>query len=256
MDLQQYNRNAWNHLVENDCEWTRPVSAEKIRAAKAGTWDVILTGHKPVPKSWFPPLQGLRILGLASGGGQQGPVLAAAGAEVTIVDNSDQQLAQDRKVADRDHLQIHTLLGDMTRLEAIADESFDLVFNPCSVCFVEDVRAVWREAFRVLVPGGKLLTGFLNPAVHIFDETKAEQGELEVRHSVPYSDRDCLTPEEQAALRAKNEPFMFGHTLTTLIGGQIEAGFRIMAMYEDIWEGRALSKYMPSYIATQALKPE
>lgn len=255
MEILDYNRKAWDGLVKAGNEWTQPVTTEKTTAAKNGTWDILLTGHKFVPKAWFPPLKGLRVLGLASGGGQQGPILAAVGADITVFDNSDQQLAQDQKVAKRDGLQIKTMQGDMTRLEAIEDESFDMVFNPCSVSFVEDVRQVWAEAYRVLVPGGTLLTGFLNPAIHIFDENKALKGELEVRHKQPYSDRDSLTEDELAELRKQNEPFMFGHTLTDLLGGQMDAGFQIVDMFEDTWEGRKLSEYMPSYIATKAVKP-
>lgn len=54
---------------------------------------------KSIPKNWFPTLEGLKILCLASGGGQQGPILAAAGADVTVVDISQKQLEQDIYVA-------------------------------------------------------------------------------------------------------------------------------------------------------------
>ncbi len=43
-------------------------------------------GHEPVPRAWFPgDLAGQAVLCLASGDGQQGPVLAAAGAAVTDI---------------------------------------------------------------------------------------------------------------------------------------------------------------------------
>jgi hypothetical protein len=54
-------------------------------------------------------LAGIEVLCLASGGGQQGPILAAAGAKVTVFDNSANQLVQDRLVADRDGLTIETV---------------------------------------------------------------------------------------------------------------------------------------------------
>ena len=32
---------------------------------------MLLTENQPVPRDWFPPMQGLDLLGLACGGGQQ-----------------------------------------------------------------------------------------------------------------------------------------------------------------------------------------
>ena len=53
------------------------------------------------------------VLCLASAGGQQAPIFAAAGAMVTSFDNSPVQLAKDELVADRDGLDIHLVQGDM-----------------------------------------------------------------------------------------------------------------------------------------------
>src|SRR5205085_1973198 len=106
--------------------------------------------HQARAPDWFPPVAGLEVLCLASGGGQQGPILAAAGARVTVFDNSPNQLAQDRLVADREGLALETVRGDMADLAAFPDARFDLIVHPCSNMFVPDVRPVWREAFRVL----------------------------------------------------------------------------------------------------------
>jgi SAM-dependent methyltransferase len=73
------------------------------------------------------------------------------------------RLAQDRLVADREALTIESRQGDMAELSVFPDESFDLVFHPVSNVFVPDVKPVWREAYRVLRPGGTLLSGFMNP---------------------------------------------------------------------------------------------
>ena len=95
-----HNRSAWDREVDSGNEWTVPVGPEIIAAARAGTWSVVLIGYDPVPRDWFgDSLAGADVLCLASGGGQQAPVLAAAGATVTVLDNSPRQLAQDRMVA-------------------------------------------------------------------------------------------------------------------------------------------------------------
>ncbi len=103
------------------------------------------------------------ILCLASGGGQQAPILAAAGANVTVFDNSPAQLRQDALVAQREGLPLRTVQGDMRDLSAFGDDSFDLIFHPVSNIFVPEVRPVWRECYRVVRPGGVLLMGTLNP---------------------------------------------------------------------------------------------
>lgn len=93
------NRAAWERY--KDGRWSTPVSPEQIAAARRGEWEAYLIESKPVPRDWFPALRGADVLALAAGGGQQGPILAAAGAKVTVLDASPAQLAQDRLVAER-----------------------------------------------------------------------------------------------------------------------------------------------------------
>lgn len=88
MDVRAYNHKAWNRLVEIGNQWTVPVSTEMISATRRGDWELLLTPTKPVPRNWYPGnLTDLHILCLASGGGQQAPILAAAGAKFTVFDN-------------------------------------------------------------------------------------------------------------------------------------------------------------------------
>jgi len=257
MDVREYNRRAWDAQVDDRDVWTVPVSSDDIARARDGDWQDVLTPHEPVPRDWFGDLQGKRVLGLASAGGQQGPLFAAAGAQVTVYDNSPKQLGQDRLVAERDGLDIELIEGDMTDLSALADDTFDLIFHPVSNCFVPDVRPVWGEAYRVLKPNGALLSGVCNPLMYLFDSEAMKRGELVVRHEIPYSDVDSLTEAEREAIESENEPLSFGHTLDDQIGGQIAAGFLIAGFYEDRWRDvdiDPLSKYIHTFIATRAVK--
>lgn len=120
---------------------------------------VRLTPVKPVPHAWFGDLRGKKLLGLASGGGQQMPVFAALGADCTVFDYSEKQLENERAVAEREGYQIRIVRGDMTKPLPFEDESFDLIFHPVSNCYIEDVRPVWRECRRVLRRGGFLISG-------------------------------------------------------------------------------------------------
>ncbi|HSV85919.1 MAG TPA: class I SAM-dependent methyltransferase [Levilinea sp.] len=254
MDIRSFNRRAWDRQVEQGNIWTRPVSSEEVAAARRGEWQVLLTPTKPVPQEWFGSVLAKDILCLASGGGQQGPILAAAGARVTVLDNSPRQLGQDRMVAERDGLAITLVEGSMIDLSMFPDESFDLIFHPVSNVFVPDVRPVWRQAFRVLRHGGDLLSGFNNPLLYLFDMEKFDRGELEVRWSIPYSDVESLTQEQMQEFEQQGRPLEWSHTLETQVGGQIGAGFLIAGFYEDISPGDALEKIIPTFIATRAIK--
>ena len=256
MDVAAYNRKAWDHQVKVGDRWTVPASPETIANAREGDWSVSLTPERAVPRDWFPEdLTGTRVLGLASGGGQQCPILAAAGAEVTSFDASDGQLGQDRFVAEREGLTIHTVQGDMRDLSAFEDGSFDLVFHPVSNVFVENVRPVWHEVARVLRPGGELLAGFINPLYFLFDDDELNRGNYVVRYRVPYADRDQLDTAKLEAFMAQNEPLCFGHTLTDQIGGQLDAGLALVAMYEDHWgDGKALDDRIETFMATRSRK--
>jgi SAM-dependent methyltransferase len=256
VNIVDYNRRAWDHEVADGNPWTVPVTSAVIAEARAGRWQVWLTENTPVPSSWFPPLAGADVLCLASGGGQQGPVLAAAGAIVTVFDNSPAQLERDRQVAERDGLPLRLVQGDMADLSAFADGSFDLVFHPVSNLFAPAVRPVWREAFRVLRAGGVLLAGFLNPDLYIFDLDAADAGRLEVRHALPYADTTHLAAAELDQRRARLQPLEFSHTLAEQIGGQLDAGFVLTAMYEDRHRDSLIAQHMPTYFATRAVKPQ
>lgn len=255
MDIRAYNREAWNREVEGgESEWTKPVSAEVIAKARKGEFNIVLTENLPIPQNWFPPLKGADVLCLASGGGQQVPILSAAGANVTSFDNSPAQLKQDQIVAERESLDIKTIEGDAADLSVFADESFDLVFNPCSTVFMQDVRAVWKECARVLRPGGILMTGSMNPIHYIFDPFKLDDDLLEVKYSIPYADTTSLSEDDLKKYTEKGLPVEFGHSLTNLLGGQLDAGFVITDMYEDYMSDSPLRHYHPNYIATRAVK--
>ncbi len=254
MDVNAYNRDKWDRQVGLNNPWTVPASPEVIAAAREGKWSVVMTEQKTVPREWFPAdLHGLDILCLASGGGQQGPIFSAAGANVTVFDLSPKQLEQDRSVARREGLVLTTVEGDMRDLSVFGDGCFDLVFHPVSNCYCPEVIPVWKEAYRVLRPGGILLAGFNNPDLYIFDFDLEEQGIFEVKYPIPF-DATKLSDDERQRLFRENDPLEFSHTLQEQIGGQLEAGFLLAGLYEDQMSTPA-GKYLPGYFATRAIKP-
>jgi len=260
MNITEYNRNAWNLQSLEGCRWSTPYADEVIARAKARDWAVILTPNKAVPVSWFPShkdLSGVKILALACGGGQQVPVFAAAGADVISLDASDVQLEKDEETCRRHDLAVRTIQGDMADLSAIPSGSIDLIFNPVSNAFAEDLTPIWSECHRVLKTGGVLLCGFMNPAFFLFDhEVLEETGELRVIHSLPYSDlesadEDLLADQLEAQLSLE-----YSHSWESQIGGQCEAGFAITGFYEDDWDAEStrLQGWMPMFAASRAIK--
>lgn len=255
MNIVAYNSKAWDKSVERKEKWSVPVSTDEIEKASKGEINVVLTPLKKVPQSWFPPLKNLRVLGLASGGGQQVPLFAAAGAKVTSFDNSHGQLMLDKKVCDENNLPVTIIQGDMNNLSCFEDESFDFIFNPCSIAFVTDVKPVWREVYRVLAKGGIFMTGFYNPVTLLFNEKDVDDGNLILKYSQPYSDTSSLPKNELQKFIDKDEPLIHGHSLSDIMGEQMRLGLRLTDMLEDVWEHENnLSKHFPCFYATRAVK--
>jgi len=247
------NSLIWDKRAENNDRWSTVVTAEEVAKARKGEWHIILTPEKPVPRSWFPDeMAGKKILCLASGGGQQGPILAATGADVTVFDNSTGQLEKDKFVAKRDGLEIKTVQGNMQNLSMFENESFDMIVHPWSNNYIDDILPVWRECARILKKGGVLIAGFGSPLEYIFDLEKFEKGQLELKYSIPYADIDHLDdPKVREITQA--EGYSWGHPIEDQIQGQISAGFVIAGFYEDrgCW---MFDKHINTSMATKAIK--
>lgn len=256
MDYLEHNRQAWNRESSANGQWSLPVSEHVIAQARLGKWSVVLTPLKFVPISWLGNLDGKSVLCLASSGGQQAPILAAAGANVVSFDLSEVQLAKDQFVARRDNLDLRCVRGDMADLSQFEDQSFDLIFHPVSNVFVPDVKVVWKECYRVLRDNGVLLAGFMNPSYFLFDHDNSENtGKLEVKYKLPYAEPGSLDSYGVRELNESKRAFEFGHSLETQIGGQLEAGLVLSDLYEDYWTDKLLlNNFSPSYIATRAIK--
>lgn len=259
MNIHDINRAAWDEAVsQGDNPYTNVVSSQQIAEARQGHWELFLSDSKPVPKTWFPSLIGLRVLCLASGGGQQAPILAALGAEVTLLDASPRQLAQDRFVAQRDNLTIDLVEGDMADLSLFPNDNFNLILNPPSTMFVPALDPIWRECYRVLKSGGLFLTGFMNPDEFIFDEMALDnEGVFVVKHPLPYIEYNSLNQEMLEKRIQNKEMFHFSHSMEAQLGGLTEVGFVITGFYEDRRpeaDGNPIRHYMPSFFVVRAQK--
>jgi SAM-dependent methyltransferase len=160
------------------------------------------------------PLEGKALLCLGAGGGRQGPLHAAVGADVTVVDVSDKQLDHDRKAG------LKTLCTSMDKLDGLRDASFDIVVQPVSSCYVADLDRVHAELARVLKPGGLYIVQHKQP------------GSLGAAAESPYAPLGLVALAESTAAHREPGTIEFVHSLDTLLGGLCRAGFAI----EDVAE--------------------
>ena len=242
------NAETIDRWVEEGWEWGVPIDHETYQKALLGEWDVGLTPTKPVPHEWFGELKGKKLLGLASGGGQQMPIFAALGAECTVFDYSKKQLGSERLVSEREGYSIRIVRGDMTKRLPFEDGEFDIVFHPVSNCYVKDVEHVWRECARVLRKGGVLIAGTDHFVNYLVDED-----EERIINRLPFDPLE--NPDQMKQLRESDSGVQFSHTLTEQIGGQLRAGFTLTDMYEDTnGSGRLHELNVPTMLATRSVK--
>lgn len=251
IDYTKINSETWDSWAEDGCEWSLPISHEEYEKTTADNFEVYLTPCITVPHEWFGDLEGKKVLGLASGGGQQIPVFSKLGAECTVFDYSDKQLEADRIVAERERYNVDIMKGDMSKTLPFEDESFDIIFHPVSNSYVEDVYHIWNECYRVLKNGGRLLAGMDNGINYLFEEDEP----LKVVNPLPFNPLK-MSEEKRKAMIANGDGVQFSHTLDEQIGGQLKAGFILKDLYEDRDRegGNKIGKYYPQYSATLAMK--
>lgn len=249
MDYQDINARTIDKWVEEGWEWGIPIDHETYVNALQGNWQVQLTPTVPVPKAWFGDLRGKKVLGLASGGGQQMPVFTAAGAACTVLDYSDRQLASEKAVSLREGYTIEIVKADMTKPLPFEDESFDLIFHPVSNDYIREVCPVFRECFRILKKGGILLAGLSN-AINFM----VSADEKSIIFKQPFD--PTVNEDQRRYLEQDDSGMQFSHTLEEQLGGQLKAGFRLEDLYEDTnGTGYLHEMNIKTYIATKAVKP-
>jgi len=248
-DQQQHrddNRSAWDQL-SGDHRFVNPhanasISQEQVKAA-LDPWLADI------------PLAGLNVLCLAAGGGTHGPLFAAAGACVTVVDFSPALLAVDEQAARMQNLNLKTVQADLSNLSTLKDEQFDLVMQPVSACYLPDLKLMFAEVARVLQPGGLYLSQQKSPGSLQAGKWSEAIGSYIVQY--PVADGSPLVPEVANPLPQRETGMVeYVHSLDSLIGGLCRSGFVIEDFQEptrgDAWsspgsvEHRAI--FFPPYI--------
>ena len=250
-----YNADAWDYEASRGNIWTDGCNHQQVEQARKGSLDMILSPWKQVPHEWIRETKGKKVLCLACGGGQQGILLAAYGAIVTVFDLSEKQLAQDANIAKREDLAITIEQGDMCDLSRFSDKQFDFIYNPTSTCFIDDVQTVYRQCNRILKDGGYLLTSVINPVLYVFEGKAALKNRMRVKYTIPFSHLKSLNHKALAKRLKKHDTIEFSHTINDLIGGLCTQGFSIIDLYTDRSGCMVMDSYVHDcFIAIRAIK--
>ncbi len=255
-DYLTFNQKRWDRVSKNRANaYTKPIGHEELMAAQNNPIAVSLTVGETVPATWFDKARGNKLLGLACGGGQQGPIFALKGYDTTIMDYSKEQLASDQLVAEREGLTIKTVQADMTKRFPFEDASFDIIFCPVSNVYIEDLTNMWQECYRVLRAGGLLMVGYMNPWIYMFDEDVVwdqPDHDLKLTYKLPFNAKHL----EAEGIRSVDPAYgyEFSHTLEAQIRGQLQAGFAMIDFYESKNPEHRLSEYSSDYLANLSVK--
>ncbi len=241
-EISRANSMAWDKEEETLSWWSKIVDETLIAEARKGNLELRITTERTVPESWSKRLKDRKVLVLCGGGGQQTPLIAAYGADVTSIDISERQIEKDREALSLYSLEAKTIVGDVLALP-FEDESFEAIVNPISLNFVSDLNKAYSEIDRVLKNGGVFMMGIANPVLYIFDEKKMEK-KLKVKYTLPFSADKSLSEKEYKKRIERSDTIEFSHTLESIITPLLRRGFVI----EDFFTDRALSEPTDSFI--------
>lgn len=229
-EISRTNRERWNTLAQVNVEWSRPYLEYTSQQAAENIY------RHGVIKD----VLGKRVLCLASGGGQDSVAFGLLGADVTVYDLSDEQLARDRLACAHHNLPVRTIQGDMRDLSAFNDGEFDIVWQVYSINFVPTVQPVIQGVARVLKPGGIYFLQFANPFTIAVDEEKWNGEAYPLK--IPYTDGENITAyfpdwdvtQPDGSKIRVDSPHEFRHNLGTMLNSMIGDGFILLGLWEHL----------------------
>ena len=248
-EIPDHNRRAWDERVVRRARHTA-VATEKALQNPMKVAD---------PDGWLGEVRGRRVLCLASGGGMQSALFAAAGAIVTVVDLSPEMLRLDTEIAARFRLEVRTVETSMEDLSMLKPGEFDLVIQPVSTCYVPDIRRVYDQVARVLEPQGVYVSQHKQPACLQTGTALLQDGYLV---SEPYYRTGRLPPSPPGCMHRESDAIEFLHRWEQLLGELCRAGFLIQDISEPksgdeaaapgTFEHRSL--FVPPYVKVKAVR--
>lgn len=204
-------------------QWERNAS-DWIRWARAPDHDTYWRFHRDQFLSILPP-PGTRTLDIGCGEGRLSRDLASLGHRVVGIDVSEAMVA----AAHEADPTLPVAVGDAAALP-LADDSVDLAVAFMSPQDVDDLSGAFREAARVVRPGGRLCVAVVHPlnSAGVFEEREADSpfiidgSYLDRRFYVDHVDRDGL----RMTFASEHRP------VEAYVTALVDAGFLIEGLRE------------------------
>lgn len=215
-----HNRRAWDDMVAKGQRFTRPAPDD----------DFVDPLRKVDQPGWLGgDIRGKTLLCLAAGGGKHGPLYAAAGAQVTVLDISPAMLELDREVAAERRQELRTVEGSMEDLSMFASGEFDIVIHPVSTCYVPAIGPVYQQIARVMRTGGLYISQHKTPTGLQADIRPARGYEL----TEPYYREGPLPPVVGSPHREEGT-LEYLHRWEEILGLLCRTGFVIEDLIEPL----------------------
>lgn len=221
MSAHDHNRRAWDALVREKQRFTIPARDEEFANPLKFVDQLGWLGGD---------IRGRQLLCLAAGGGKHGPLYAAAGAEVTVVDISPAMLELDREVAAERGLPLRTVEASMDDLSMFSPDEFDIVVHPVSTCYVPQIAPVYQAVARITRPGGLYISQHKTPTNLQAEQRPGARG-YELTES--YYRTGPLPPVAGSRLREEGT-LEFLHRWEEILGHLCRSGFVIEDVVEPL----------------------
>jgi SAM-dependent methyltransferase len=234
----------------NRSRWEAGAASWARRADTRGIWrnahrDPSLALH-PAELAWLRDLAGKHVAVLGSGDNQAVFALGGLGAVVTSIDISERQIEIARDRAETLGLQVHFVNADVVDLSALDDAAFDVVYTGGHVAvWVSDLSSYYREAARILKPGGLLIVSEYHPFRRVW-----RHGATGLEIGFNYFDRGPHRFEALSDVLASGpgdwEQFEFYWTVADYISALLTAGCGLLHIEEfgdtcEEWERAAMA---------------
>lgn len=218
--FEDANKQLWNELTDVH---VKSYGVDKFKAGQT-TLDEIQLRE-------IGDLRGKTLLHLQCHFGLDTLSLAREGAIVTGVDFSEKGIENARRMSSETGIPARFILSNIYDLRNHLDEKFDVVYTTQGVlCWLRDINEWGRIISHFLKPGGILYVMESHPFLHIFDDTKAELGDIV--HPYFHRDEPKLWDDNapdysDPTYHLKNVSYEWQWTVSDIINSIISAGMTL-----------------------------